>query len=362
LYSRQYTVTVKLKDDGLLKKLEGVSGGSAGGGGNKNSVSGLLGGGGGGGGIFKKLEGIGIGQLLKLGGIAAAVTTMVALTYKSSAQLQGIHKMWEAGFMLIFKPFGDFIAQLFRPMTIMFLQFAVPFYKEATKFFRDWLRDARKVSDDQINTAKGGAGSLGTAEMTATGWIMQFFGDMQRSIGKTFDTQAKDVSAVLSGAVTGIATTWKGFNDVLGSLLTPIPSIIVGAFTSFGSNVASMLSNIPGLLSSLFLNFGANVWNNLLNLPSYLSGLFTNFGQDVWNKLLDVPGTLFDVFMGLAGNIGSRLAGIPDAIWAAIMNAVNRATGGLVGGTSAGGGAAAMNVPSTIHGRTTMAGIADTLG
>lgn len=130
--SRQYTISIKLKDsDGLLKKLETINGYPAGG------KSSLLGGAGSTD-IFKKLETLNGGQLLKLTGIGVGIGSLVAVATKSSGILQSTFKMWETSMTLVFKPIADFIGLMLRPITLALLQqMVIPFYKSMYPFFRD---------------------------------------------------------------------------------------------------------------------------------------------------------------------------------------------------------------------------------
>lgn len=339
--SRQYTVTVKLDDKGVLSKLNQLGSGSPiGGGGGKGALS-AAGGSGGGGGIFGKLESLGVGQLLKLTGIGIGIGSLVTATVKSSVQLQGIFKLWETGMMLVFKPFGDFIATLLRPLTIMMLQWAVPFYRDASKFFKEWLKSATKISDEQIGQAKDAAGTVGGWEVTATGAIMLFFSELQDSAKATFTKQASDITTALEGT----------------------PDAIAKVFTDFGDSLVTALTDMPAFLANKFLDLGTDIGLYLTNIPGFLAGLFLNLGADIWNGLLSVPSTLADVFTGLASSISSTLAGVPSAIYNAIMGWIN-SLGGAFGGGGGGGGAdlSSRFGGSTTRTRATMAGMADAVG
>lgn len=156
--SRQYSVIIKLKDDGILKKLEGVSGSSGSGGGAVRS---------GGGDVFRKIESLGVGQLLKLTGIGIGIGSLVALTTKSSAALQGTLKLWEHGMLLIFKPIGDFIGLALRPFALMMLQAAIPFYKWAGPLFRDYATKIGEFFNDPSAALATLATAIGGAVATA---------------------------------------------------------------------------------------------------------------------------------------------------------------------------------------------------
>ena len=136
--ARNYTVTVKLKDDGTLAKLQALGG--LGGSGKRPNISGLSGVNmSGNNSVFQKIEALQANQVLKLAGIGLGVGSMVTLLTKSSGQLQGIFKLWETGLTLIFRPIGDFIALALRPVTVLLLtQFITPFFRSVYPFFRDY--------------------------------------------------------------------------------------------------------------------------------------------------------------------------------------------------------------------------------
>lgn len=77
-------------------------------------------------------------NLAKLGVIATAVTGLLAVTKKltsvlvdSSPMLQQMLKLLNFSIMLIFRPIGDFIGFLLRPIMIFFLRrFIIPWYKD----------------------------------------------------------------------------------------------------------------------------------------------------------------------------------------------------------------------------------------
>ena len=69
------------------------------------------------------------GIATKLGLLGAAVTAAVGLLAKSSPYLKGILSLFGRAFTIFFRPFGDFLATLLRPLAILMMKMAVAFLK-----------------------------------------------------------------------------------------------------------------------------------------------------------------------------------------------------------------------------------------
>lgn len=355
--SRQYTVTVKLDDKGVLSKLNQIGSGSPIGGGGKGALSAATGGGGGGG-IFGKLESLGVGQLLKLTGIGIGIGALVTATVKSSAQLQGIFKLWETGMMLVFKPFGDFIATLLRPLTIMMLQWAIPFYKESAKFFSAAAAQTTRVFDEQAKDISTAAEDIKNIVFDAN----TFLTGSSLLIDDTLNQFATDLQTGLTGTATNISDIFTTLKDDIVTKLSTYPQTIYDTFVTFKDDVVTKIVNLPSDIAGVFIKLKDDSWSLLQTIPGLLSTLFTNFGTDIWNSLLNIPSDLLDVFTGLADNITSTLSGIPSAIYNAIMGWISSLTGGAIGGTGPAPSTDSRFSNGNIRSRTNVAGIADTLG
>jgi len=68
---------------------------------------------------------------LKLGAISAALGATIGILRKSSPYLKGILDIFGRAFMMFFRPFGDFLATLLRPLAILMMKMAVSFIKFA---------------------------------------------------------------------------------------------------------------------------------------------------------------------------------------------------------------------------------------
>jgi len=69
------------------------------------------------------------GLATKFGVLGAALTAAVGILVKSSPYLKGILSIFGRAFMIFFRPFGDFLATLLRPLAILLMKMAVAFLK-----------------------------------------------------------------------------------------------------------------------------------------------------------------------------------------------------------------------------------------
>lgn len=307
--SRNYQVTINVKDGGVLQRLEGLQ---KGGGGRAK------GGGPSGGGMMSSLGGQ-LGNLAKLAGIAISVGSIAAMTIKSSGYLQQSLKLMETTFMIVLKPFGDFVGLALRPLVLQLLMWALPFYKIAGPWFRTY------------GTIVGQA--LAKSPLDALSTLLKSLGGPTGGIG---------------GGVVDLA---------------PKVIILVGqiqkALDDAGLAISMALANVPQMFWGYFVSIGTSIWQTLSGLPNYFFGVLGSVGAAINDMLLGIPGYLLDVFTGLIGGISAALANVPQMIFNAIMEAIRGLAGGLLGGgyTGSGGG----NATRFTRGRTTTAAVADTL-
>ena len=224
--AEQYVLKVKV-DDADIRKLEkrlagiltgkGITGGSGSGG------NGALG-----------------KNLAKLGIIATGVVGILALTKKltgmlvdSSPMLKQMLKLFNFSIMLIFRPIGDFIGFLLRPIMIMFLRkFIIPWYQtglpvlqKVGTFIGDFV--SKLMGEDGI---VGIAASLGVIGVAVAGGIAvtvasaklagavlaNFISIGGNMAGKSFHKQAIGTT----GGQTGLkaTSTWKQFSAQITNL------------------------------------------------------------------------------------------------------------------------------------------------
>lgn len=372
--------------------------------------------------IFKKMEKLNIAQLGALIGIGVGIAGMTALLVKSSGLLQGTLKILETSLLLVFRPFGDFIALALRPLALALLALAIPFYTVAGKWFRTYGNDIgqallemftgtgrfeldpRKADPNRLDArfvafmdefgvvwasfltqlaadlaslpskikeaVTNFFTDLGTAGDTITKFWVRLgeeiwlnLGEAGSMITKFWSSLGEKIWLGIGEAGETITKFWTNLGKEIWLNLEPVPGQIQGFFTELGTNLGLHLQTIPPFLLKIFLDFGMNVWNFLLGVPQTFLNTFTNLTTNIGTLLGDVPGTLLDVFTGLASNIQTTLANIPQLIWDAIMAMFKSAQKSF--GFDSRGGTIQSNIQqggtSINNNPTTMAAVADTL-
>ncbi len=137
-------------------------------------------------GMTRGLKGI----ATKLGVLGIAVGAVVGLLAKASPYLKGILSLFGRAFMIFFRPFGDFLATLLRPMAILMMKMAVAFMK--------WLRPLSKSTREAMEGApqfEQVDGALANFAIGIANWAIQLgaaIGDLAVNIGKgAFDLGVK---------------------------------------------------------------------------------------------------------------------------------------------------------------------------
>ena len=245
--AEQYVLKVKV-DDADIRKLEkrlagiltgkGITGGSGSGG------NGALG-----------------KNLAKLGIIATGVVGILALTKKltgmlvdSSPMLKQMLKLFNFSIMLIFRPIGDFIGFLLRPIMVMFLRkFIIPWYTTAmpvmTKvgsFVGEFI--AKLMGEDGIVGIATSLGVIGVALTAGIGLTVAsvkvaggILANMMSAGGKMAGTSFSKTSV---GGFKADAT-WKKFKAQITSLKSafkfPKPAWVTG-FQSILSRFINLIN------------------------------------------------------------------------------------------------------------------------
>jgi len=330
-------ISFKISSDSLNKLQKVMSG--------KGSSSGSGGAGGLGKGMAQ-MQKMGIGGIAKLAGIAGGIGILVGLIKKvtslifdSSPMLKQIMNLMNFGLMLIFRPIGDFIGFMLRPIVVLLLrQVIIPFY-------RDILPIAREFGDflggGLVELWEDPSGFISDAINATGAWAQE---QVLSMLDGTFDWEALGTQ-LLDGAITYIKAmpyvqfqlflaevlskiNWDGFTSGLGEIAE-----------SFALNIGTRLWELPGFIFNGIVNAILEVdWlANLLFLPgiifwkiyngiqgidflSELNKLGQTIKDKIWNAIqgIDILGKLVDVgywikdliynaIMGIGGSIGGVL-------------------------------------------------------
>ena len=268
--------------------------------------------GGGGGGLAGGKGGGGLGGLMKLGGkgmmvlggisiaIGAILGAVKALT-GSSPMLKQMFKLMNFGIMMIFRPIGDFIGFMLRPILVLLLRnFIIPWYKDMMPI------------------------------MQAIGSI---FGS---SLAKDLDAFFKDPAQVIADALNGLGD-WAA---------TQLNSMLDGTFdwadlgTRIWEAVKVIITNLPTVT---LIKFIAEIIQKM-DL-SKLSGAFTEVGTKIKTAITTWFQGGIDAITGGLGFIQTsistwfqsgidKITGGIDFVRSFIINWFSKEMGKIVGGTA----------------------------
>lgn len=267
---------------------------SAGFGGSKSSAS--AGGGGGGGSAGSGFMGLSKGMgatVAKLGIIAAIAGTALGLMKKSSGYLRGVLSVFGRAFLIFFRPFGDFLAGLLRPLAIMLMKAAV-----------SWLKFSRTgIGKKVVGTALGaGGGALAGAAIGALG------GPIGAAAGALIGAGLALLAQIDWGAVynkmkqfggwlwDNIKKIWNWTADFAGWLWDKLKSVW-SWYWDFGGWLWDKLKTVWNYV----MDFGSWLWGVLISVWNYTM----DFGSWLWGKMKAVWNYVADFGGWLWGKVKS---------------------------------------------------------
>jgi hypothetical protein len=232
------------------------------------------------GGMTKGLAGVAV----KIGIVGVTLAATLGILKKSSGYLRGVLSIFERSFMIFFRPFGDFLATLLRPLAIMLMKVAVGWLK--------WTRESstgKALFGGGEDTAASGAIKTGLKGST-TGFTGILGSTISSALAKV------DWGSVGTWLWEKIITIWDWTNDVNSWLWEKITSIwdwtydyagwIWGVITSVWNYDEDYGEWLWGKITS--------IWNWTFDFSSWLWGKVTsiwdwswNLGSWLWRKITD---------------------------------------------------------------------------
>lgn len=213
----------------------------------------------------------GLGKLTATVGLAAAgIGSLVALLSKASPQLQGILSILGRSFMIFFKPFGDFLAVMLRPLALWLMKMAVAFLK--------WTR-----SPTGKTVGEGAKNLVQTA--------VPIFNP------KVFDSFNKFGEWISSISWEAIGQALANFGTMIWDGLTSIGTGIVNIASQFGSWFWEQLMTIW----NWGYDFGSWLWQKITSIWNWAM----DFGAWLWENLKTIWNWAFDFGGWLWGKITS---------------------------------------------------------
>jgi len=218
----------------------------------------------------------------KLTIVGAAAIAILGVLKKASPYLKGILSMFSRAFMLFFRPFGDFLATLLRPLAIMLMKMAV-----------SWLKFTR---------TKAGKAAVGGLMGAAAG----------AAIGSVLPGVGTAVGAIVGGVIGIINALFPGFLKKMAtfSLAGWIWDKIKGIWTGEIDFTGWLWRKITGMWTAT-INFTAWLWEKIKSMWTAtidFSGWLWEKVQSIWNWNWDVGAWLKSKIKSIFGG-GSYSSG-----------------------------------------------------
>ena len=256
-------IEVKLSKGSIAALAKAMGGGKGGG---------LLGGKGGKGG----LAGIAGKGMLLLGGIGVAIGAILGAVKAisgSSPMLKQMFKLMNFGIMMIFRPIGDFIGFMLRPILVMLLRnFIIPWYKDAMPIMQ----------------------SMGAI----------FGGSMATDLGKFFKNPSQVIADGLQSLLTGTGETIKSMLDgtfdwatFSADLLTNLQTVFIdwNPLVQIGKILGDSLKlvdwdSVDGIFSEVGASFNIAItkaWDDAWNGLAWEISFFFNDIETAWTDAIN---------------------------------------------------------------------------
>lgn len=320
--------------------------------------------------------------------IKKGVDKMVSHLAKASPYLTGIFRLFGHAMMLFFRPFGDFLATLLRPLAISLLKLSV-----------QWLKFTRTPEGAKVVEGISGAvtgAAIGAGVGAVVGGIIggpggaligAGIGGALGAIVGTIIKLAPEIDKVIG---TDFVNIINGIVGVFSSAFGVVKALFTGDFESFLSNLSDLgrylLTYLLSLLKTsfaLWVNLGKFMWNLVTFLIKTNIKILKGFGSWLWDKIKEPLGNIWDWLVGVAqwvwdkitgplsnvhdkikgfaqwvwdkitaplGNIWDKLSGIGTFLWKTIKGAIKDSLGFLgdfIPGGSGGGQTGIRYVPHT---------------
>lgn len=224
--------------------------------------------------------GVMVGALLGIQKIAGRIVDRLA---RSSPMLAGILSLFKHSLMLFFRPFGDFLGTLLRPLAIVMLRAAVK-----------WLKFAKtEKGQDVIETlvdAGIGAG-IGASIGAVVGTILgAAAGPLGMAIGALVGAFT---GAGIGAAITALPEVWAGIKFLFGALSDWVDFFINKIFGIDMDGVrVAVVDFVYNKMIPFFKGMG-KIINTALN-PIELAKLIWSGITKIWEWTHDVGGWLWD--------------------------------------------------------------------
>lgn len=253
------------------------------------------------------------GQLALIGGAVMGIQSLVGsilnVMKSASPYLKGIFDYFGRAFLVFFRPFGDALATMLKPMALWMMKLAVRFLV--------WSK--KSPTGEYVTRAGAGAiaGAVGGAAAGAT----------IGALGGPIGAGAGALIGAGIGALYGIFTAidW----DVLDAAVSMFTNWIIDGLGWFAENPSEAIKEIGEKIKSSVTSFK----NSVTSLWSAIGDEFSNFASDTYDEMISAlkniddklslfGGWVYDELTGGLDGLRTDIEDFPSWIW-------NEITGGL---------------------------------
>ena len=273
-----------------------------------------------------------------LGQIKKAVDSVLQEFAKSSPALQGTLMLFQKAMLLFFKPFGDFLSSLLRPLAIWLLKASIAWIKFTKDFGKTFDEVMKPVVDELVNL-----GTIFTDTVAKDIKDLQDFFSGELSLPELIMELIKNR---IEGMIEIGTWLWKNLIEpaIVGSIAIGewlgenIPKWIKGVFDfaewirssiatfiedntfDFGYWIGEQIGNfvvgvfdigewlLEFITSIITGEFDIGAWL-LQHIKDFIKGIF-QFGQWLLDNILSFFSGLFDFGQWLLDNIGGFITGV----------------------------------------------------
>jgi len=310
--------------------------------------------------VLGKMEGISK-STMSLVGIGAGVGSLVALITESSPILQSVLKLFQHSVMMIFRPIGDFIGFLLRPLMILFMRnVALPLFQVLYPIMKslgtnigtaiaNFFSDPVGTFRDALNSELGIALAFLLPIPTAILKLYDFFAEVDwDAMAKGFEEWKVQTQKNIDNTIKGIVDFFVGVGSGVTSFIMPAWKKLTEwakiAFSTISDFLMPAVKQLAEWGSIVMKSIASIISPAIKKLYDFGYSLFNSIGQVIqvaWDKFVEFWKSVLK-FLGLDKIAGDFMAGAKDAFrafetaagnaWKSIESTGKNAVAGLFGG------------------------------
>ena len=266
------------------------------------------------------------GVVAKLGAIGIAAAGILAVLKKSSPYLAGVLSLFGRAFMIFFRPFGDFLASILRPLGVMLMRLAVK-----------WLKLTRSPTGEKVKDFVGGIVKDPLGSVTG----LPGLGKLKNWFNTLKDLDLEKIKGYGKWLWEELKSVWNYVED-FGIWLWEKMKSIWNYVEDFGTwlwdklkSVWSWSWDLGQWLWEKITNALSNIWDWLVWVGQWIWKKITEPLSNVWDWLSHFGSWLWNTLTNPLRNIGDWISGFGSWLWNRMTGAWNNMRGWF-GGYSVG--------------------------